>query len=298
MKHRSAVTWLKLPFYYGKLILLIAQCKALLLLETLRRRARGNWIVTRPDLPSPYTAFYKIAHRLGYRLTNDARHAGDLVIAWEDATIRREDRALETLAAEQRVLNRDCKDISKRQVAKVFADVFGYSLEVDPQSHAGPMVRKSDTNAPHDGAIVLGPIGGDRTGQVYQKVVNNITGPDVQDIRLPVFGEFLPFCLLKRMPLEHRFTNEKGTAAIREVSELLSNEEQALILRFCRAIGLDFGELDVLRDVDDGRIYIVDVNNTPYGPLDRGVQVRWYFDALAWDALNRMSAAFLQAFDR
>lgn len=31
-------------------------------------------------------------------------------------------------------------------------------------------------------------------------------------------------------------------------------------------MGLDWGELDILRNKDDGRAYIVDVNNTPAGP--------------------------------
>jgi hypothetical protein len=37
-------------------------------------------------------------------------------------------------------------------------------------------------------------------------------------------------------------------------------------LRLCREMRLDFGELDVLRDRHDGRIYVVDVNRTPWGP--------------------------------
>ncbi|MDQ6770676.1 MAG: hypothetical protein M3Z54_11900, partial [Gemmatimonadota bacterium] len=31
-------------------------------------------------------------------------------------------------------------------------------------------------------------------------------------------------------------------------------------------IGMDFGELDVLRDRNSGKIYVVDANNTPAGP--------------------------------
>jgi hypothetical protein len=30
-------------------------------------------------------------------------------------------------------------------------------------------------------------------------------------------------------------------------------------------MGVDYGELDVLRDVEDGRLYVVDVNDTPSG---------------------------------
>ena len=29
---------------------------------------------------------------------------------------------------------------------------------------------------------------------------------------------------------------------------------------------LEYGELDILRDLDNKKIYIVDVNNTPFGP--------------------------------
>jgi hypothetical protein len=32
-----------------------------------------------------------------------------------------------------------------------------------------------------------------------------------------------------------------------------------------RKMGIDYGEFDILRD-KDGRIYVVDVNNTPWGP--------------------------------
>ena len=31
-------------------------------------------------------------------------------------------------------------------------------------------------------------------------------------------------------------------------------------------LGLDYGEIDVLRDRNEGKIYIVDVNNNPAGP--------------------------------
>lgn len=35
---------------------------------------------------------------------------------------------------------------------------------------------------------------------------------------------------------------------------------------FTEKLGLDWGGLDVLRDLDDGRIYIVDANKTDMGP--------------------------------
>ena len=48
--------------------------------------------------------------------------------------------------------------------------------------------------------------------------------------------------------------------------ELSGSSKKEKILLFCRRMGLDYGELDMLRDREDGRLYIVDVNNTPFGP--------------------------------
>jgi len=50
------------------------------------------------------------------------------------------------------------------------------------------------------------------------------------------------------------------------VSHVLTSEEAFLCREFFRQIGLDYGEIDVLRDGIGGKIYIVDANNTPAGP--------------------------------
>ena len=47
---------------------------------------------------------------------------------------------------------------------------------------------------------------------------------------------------------------------------MFSEDELAKISRFCHKMQLDFGGLDILRDNQDGRIYIVDVNKTDMGP--------------------------------
>jgi hypothetical protein len=39
------------------------------------------------------------------------------------------------------------------------------------------------------------------------------------------------------------------------------------MLSFCQKLGLDYGELDVLRDRIDRQLYIVDANNTPSSRL-------------------------------
>ena len=44
------------------------------------------------------------------------------------------------------------------------------------------------------------------------------------------------------------------------------NNEIVLINKFCESFGLEYGEIDVVRDFSSGNIYILDVNKTPWGP--------------------------------
>ena len=53
----------------------------------------------------------------------------------------------------------------------------------------------------------------------------------------------------------------------RDPADVFSEAEMARIAAFNAAMGLDWGTLDILRDVDDGRIYVVDVNKTDVGPV-------------------------------
>lgn len=49
-------------------------------------------------------------------------------------------------------------------------------------------------------------------------------------------------------------------------ADFFSDDEATLLLRFAEQIGLDYGELDVVRDGEGGLIYVVDANRTPVRP--------------------------------
>jgi hypothetical protein len=294
---KAVVRTLKLPFHHGKRFLLVLQCKLLFLIALSRNRFRKRYILALPDRPSPHTVFYKIAHRLGYSITRDPRRNADLVIFWQDQSERADCLKLTELAATRQVINGGCRDIRKQRVAEVFEQVFGYGLRVSPREHQGPMVMKSDgNNGCHDAVIVNGPVATQEVGYVYQRVVNNVQDNHVRDMRVPVVGGIIPYCLDKKMPIECRFNNLRGVGIIREPSELLTESELDMVRKFCTRFGLDYGELDVLRDYDDGRLYIVDVNYTPYGPINRDIDVKWYFDPTIWKSLEKLCRAFEEAF--
>ena len=189
------------------------------------------------------------------------------------------------------MLNLHCKDISKQKLDEVHQTVFGYRLAVNPLRHDGVCVKKSNDNATHDGVVIQCPLAVLDEGYVYQKVVNNrIDDYSVEDIRVPVFGDRIPFCYLKRRSITTRFGNENRSASLSEVETVLSGNEVEKILQLCEAMGLDYGELDVLRDRDDGRLYVVDVNNTPWGPPN-------HLDSNSVPvAIRRLSDCFVSAF--
>jgi len=250
---------------------------------------KAKTILTLPHKPELSSVLYKICHELGFRITDRAGRQADLVVNWEDCTIRRHLDVLEELSLKQPVLNLRCRDISKRKVEAVHQAVFGYGLAVNPLEFAGRCVKKSNDNAMHDGRIIQCPVEQVDEQAVYQRVVNNSRdGQFVEDIRVPVCGDAIPFCYRKIRPIERRFGfgADNISAQVCEVSELLSASEVGMLLQLCKEIGLDYGELDVLRNVDDGKVYVVDINNTPDGPtkcMDR---------RSAALAIERLSEAF------
>jgi hypothetical protein len=230
-----------------------------------------------PDGPRELFVLFKILSFLGYRYTSDPHWDYQVAIKWWLAfdgnpfAPETSDPLLNTI--QQRgvpVINIRCKSISKANVTATFEEIFGYSLAVDPSTHRGKCVAKTNWNGLHLAAIIDCPTKPRHGDFVYQKLVRNeVKDGLVEDMRVPIFRHTTPFVYLKYRPAEHRFVDRSHVnshATIAEVADVLSATELQGIYRFCDHMGLDYGELDVLRDRDDGRIYIVDVNNTPSGP--------------------------------
>jgi hypothetical protein len=102
---------------------------------------------------------------------------------------------------------------------------------------------------------------------VYNKLIDNeVEDGTVLHYRVPIFKHVIPCVYLKQLPLEHRFGTSSThliSSTLAEVDDVFSEDEIGKILSFCQKMGLDYGELDVLRDRNDQQLYIVDVNNTP-----------------------------------
>lgn len=228
----------------------------------------------RPHLEDDYTLIL-IACRLGLRITTDPAAPCAAAIHWRDATHRPPNPLLEGRAASLPVINLRANDISKTRVEQVMRAVFGYGLAVDPLTTRGPLVEKSDLNGLHDARILTGPLPSRLEGRVYQRLIGQrCAGDCVEELRVPVMGDRIPFVLRKYKRLQDRLAlSTRGTLA--ETEDVLDEREITRLIEFSRGMGVDFGELDVIRDDVTGRIHVLDANSTPaawfagFSPADR-----------------------------
>ncbi len=236
--------------------------------QSAQEHGQPQFVLVHPDWPSKRASIMAYADALGWAVTNrketPARFKGAVRIqlAFDDRTEKRQ--------AQPGMWNGQCLDISKSTLDRHHRDVFGYGLAVDPTAHAGPMLEKSEGNAVHDGREIQGPIDPIKVhpGKVYQRILDNRTDQGLyEDLRVVVIDGQLPVVYRKRKSQDVRYTNETAEVDLAKSPEsVLSEAEIAQILAISARMCAEFAELDVLRDRQDGRIYCVDLNPTPYGP--------------------------------
>lgn len=229
-------------------------------------------VIFYPQMPRERHVFARMFKILGYKIINDLRRAKNAatIVFWEDKTFATAYPEIQTLSEDRQIVNIHCKDISKKHVDEVFGKVFGYKTIIDPITFKGTCVKKGDVNAAHDGTIVECPVNNPEPGFIYQKLINNkVNDQFIEDIRVPVFGNEIPFVYVKHRPIGTRFGSINNSVVVAETKEIFNEQEISNIMTVCNLMGLDYGELDILRDRDNGRIYIVDVNNTPGGPPNK-----------------------------
>ena len=260
-----------------------------------RNGFKNRTILAYPDFPSRNSTFYKICTELNYNVTNRINRNYCLAIYWETSTFRENNPNIETISETTRVVNYSSRDISKNFVDQVHQQVFGYSTRLDPLKFRGKCVRKNDVNASHDGQIVECPISNPEKEFIYQKLIDNTYDKDhVVDIRVPIIGQTIPLVYLKYKPIDSRFGNFRGLKNIKppeihSPETVLSKTELKGIKEMAQKMNIEFGEMDVLRDNDDKRIYVIDVNNTPTGPSN-------FTKPEYKAAIKKLASAFSQEF--
>ncbi|WP_420431481.1 hypothetical protein [Hyphobacterium sp.] len=224
-------------------------------------RRKGPQIAFTPHRPRPWYFIWACTHAIGGRVVRHEDRA-DLTIYFEDKTVA----ALPALPSTAAHMNFACCDVSKTHVARIFEQTFGYEISVDPAKYVGPVVEKSEINGAHDGRVLHAPTG-KAEGRAYQRLIDNRCGEDqVADYRCVIVGREMPLLFIKKRKIGRRFTNINCEVNLVETSEAFSQEELDRLIEFAARMGLEWGALDVLRDRNDGRIYVVDVNKTNIDP--------------------------------
>lgn len=194
-----------------------------------------------------------------------------------------------------RFINLFLIDTSKEFVAKSMESHFGYTFKIDPKSYNGYCIAKHNGNGTKSCFFLKCPINADEVfhDHCYQKIINFSSETDrntLYEIRVPIFKNIIPFTFFKTRNKGLRFTSKNRSMEIVPANAHLSEEELNSIIAYCRKIGLEYGEIDILRCDNTKQIYIIDVNNTAWWPpnklgdIDRNI------------SLNMMWNAWLEAF--
>jgi len=230
---------------------------------------------------SSHTTLRGVLDRLYIEYHNDKEDEYDFIIACDPRETypnhSTDSFLIENMKNGIYVLNFNLNDISKRNVDAVFSEIFGYSLIVDKkniESLNKSMVVKSDLNARHDGRIIEPPFEESDIDSIGEDSllfleINNCDGNFCIDYRMCIFDYYPGFTGRSEKKKEFRF-GHLSTSAVRfniflDLSKCFSSDEISNIYKFCKKIGLEYGNLDILRDFDTGLLYIIDVTPTPGG---------------------------------
>jgi len=250
-----------------------------------------------PDYPErEFYTIIPIFMRLGWFATQDVNEQFDFAICWQDSTWVEPDAWLLQIAHSKPVLNIRCIDISKRRVEEEFVNTFERSSFVNPLTFEGRAVCKFDENA-RGGEIVELPVAEARKDRVYQVLIDASDGDAMVEYRVPfILGEIpMVYAEYKDQPID-TIKTRKRSVELRPPEAVFDSDEIKKIVAMCAAMGLDFGELDILRSTADGALYVLDVNKTPggFGIMNR---VKWE-PVQRQEAIARLAQSFESGIQR
>ena len=135
------------------------------------------------------------------------------------------------------VINKNCTDISKSNVDRVFLEIFGYSLNLDPKNYHGSILEKSEQNAKHDGKIINSSSLGFKIykNKVYQRLINNIYTQFAVDYRVVWVKDEIVLAVEKVIPhanihkspaitsTDHRRSRASRASFLKKMQEALNH---------------------------------------------------------------------------
>ena len=239
---------------------------------------------------------YFMLRKAGVQMNNKLNGKYDVGIYWDPRMdINKQTPKLKQNGKKIKLINLFLVDTAKGFVAESFEQHFKYGYKVDPTTFNGYCISKHNGNGTKSCFFLKCPIEANEIfkDHSYQQIIDYTDKKDpntLYELRIPIVGGIIPCVLFKTRNRGLRFTSKNRSIQIVNPLKYLTEEECNKIITYCRYIGLELGEIDVLRSHEDGRIYIIDVNNTSWWPpnklgdVDRNI------------VLNLMWNAFLESF--
>ncbi len=176
------------------------------------------------------------------------------------------------------ILNDAIVTTAKDFVEACHVKAFGYGTAIDPLTWNGPVVEKSIRNATHDAVLLQEPLPWEsiKYDKVYIKFISGLSPDGFHRLQRTFIVDRKPtWTFQSESPPENRFEHRSFRCASLHPREVFNRTELKQIEHFCNLYGLNYGECDILRDVDDGRIYLLDANPMPgiypnmFGPVEK-----------------------------
>ena len=239
---------------------------------------------------------YFMLRKAGVEMSNKLNGKYDVGIYWDPRMdINKQTPKLKQNGKKIKLINLFLVDTAKGFVAESFETHFGYGYKVDPTTFNGYCISKHNGNGTKSCFFLKCPIEANDIfkDHSYQQIIDYTDKKDpntLYELRIPIVGGIIPCVLFKTRNRGLRFTSKNRSIQIVNPLKYLTEQECQKIITYCRYIGLEMGEIDVLRSHEDGQIYIIDVNNTSWWPpnklgdVDRNI------------VLNLMWNAFLESF--
>jgi hypothetical protein len=239
---------------------------------------------------------YFMLRKAGVEMSNKLNGKYDVGIYWDPRMdINKQTPKLKQNGKKIKLINLFLVDTAKGFVAESFEQHFKYGYKVDPTTFNGYCISKHNGNGTKSCFFLKCPIEANDIfkDHSYQKIIDYTDKKDpntLYELRIPIVGGIIPCVLFKTRNRGLRFTSKNRSIQIVNPLKYLTEQECQKIITYCRYIGLEMGEIDVLRSHEDGQIYIIDVNNTSWWPpnklgdVDRNI------------VLNLMWNAFLESF--
>jgi hypothetical protein len=242
------------------------------------------------------STIYFMLRKAGVEMSNKLIGKYDVGIYWDPRIdINKNTPKLRQNGKKIKLINLFLVDTAKGFVAESFEKHFGYGYKVDPMTFNGYCISKHNGNGTKSCFFLKCPIDANDIfkDHSYQKIIDYTDKKDpntLYELRVPIIGGIIPCVLFKSRNRGLRFTSKNRSIQIVSPLKYLTEHECHKIITYCRYIGLEMGEIDVLRSYEDGQIYIIDVNNTSWWPpnklsdIDRNI------------VLNLMWNSFLESF--